>query len=352
MSVFLRKQSRPPSNNDSFSISTSILDSTRPHIPRRLRPVSAEPVIRFPTEHIFQIEQCLEPYASQTVCKPKEIKSNMLHDIPSSVISRDGEYETNAISSDKLEIEAPQTIGGVSDAVRLPIDIKSGKRLCFNETLVVSRMDSATSAVPSGRKLHPLLNVDQLVPVGGMALNIDVINHKFVINSATQFSFEGKHVALATIQAEYTNQLMVKYEKRCETLCSKEGNDVCKIFCSQNNIPTKNFYRSAPFHGRLAANTNSKCRKRSGWNVAYFSRGFARVLPQNCTLARRFGCILRTKTRLKSSAYLPDHFRNLALVFRQSAVKWHRPKKKFRYVKSNWNIKFKKNHSKNTWKPE
>lgn len=188
----------------------------------------------------------------------------MLHDIPSSVISRDGEYETNAISSDKLELEAPQTIGGVSDAVRLPIDIKSGKRLCFNETLVVSRMDSATSAVPSGRKLHPLLNVDQLVPVGGMALNIDVINHKFVINSATQFSFEGKHVALATIQAEYTNQLMVKYEKRCETLCSKEGNDVCKIFCSQNNIPTKNCYRSAPFHGRLAANTNSKCRKRSG----------------------------------------------------------------------------------------
>lgn len=223
--IFQAESPRPLSVNENYSVSTSIQD-----IPRRLRPVSAQPVIKFPTDDIFQVEQCLEPYASENKCKSKGPDGSVtLTNVPSSVVSEANDYDENEAE------EEPAIAMGVADAVRLPIDATSSKTLCFSEALVVSRMieidestnqDGPLSAVRSDQKLHPLLKVDRLVPMGGMAINIEELNDKFVINSATQFSFESESTATATIQAEYTKMMEVEYEKRCETLCNINGNMV------------------------------------------------------------------------------------------------------------------------------
>lgn len=221
MNVFLDTQSQNASSR-----CTSIIDSVRRNRGLQLRPVSAQPAMRFPTEQIFQIDTCLEPYISEGKCKPKKVNSLVL--VPSSVISNADEYDL-----EPAEIQST----GIADAVRLPIDESASKKLCFSEALVVSRMDDPEEvaendkilgAIPTdGRqKLHPLLDVNRLVPVGGMSINVDVLNGKFVINSATQFTFDGQQTAMATIQAEYTTDLEVQYEKRCETLCSREGKSV------------------------------------------------------------------------------------------------------------------------------
>lgn len=205
-------------------------------MPRRLLPVSVFPEIHFPTDQIFQIEQCLEPFTSVGKGKNR-VDSLVLENVPSSVIT--GEDEEHVCNVD-LEAEAEANrVKRMADVVRLPIDEKIAKLLSFNEVLVVSRMDGAAaavdeedkevlSAVRSGPKLHPLLKVDRLVPMGGMAINVQTINDKFIINSSTQFSFEGSDTASATIQAEYSNSLEMEYEKRCETLSSRSGKSVRK----------------------------------------------------------------------------------------------------------------------------
>lgn len=216
-------------NNSLHSITTSI-DSNQPHVPRRLPPVSPQNVIQFPPEHIFQISQCLEPFISENKCKPKRPNGSMLvTDVPSSVISHENDYEEEEIVEAKKPME-------MADAVQLPIDEIKSKLLCFNEALVVSRVDGPDDGTneillraerSEKDELHPLLNVDRMVPMGGMAINVSLINDKFVVNSATQFTFEGKQTASATIQAEYTKEMEVQYEKRCETLCSRDGKFVC-----------------------------------------------------------------------------------------------------------------------------
>lgn len=218
MHVFLNTQSNHLSPNDSPSVSNSVIDSNHP---RRLRPVSAQPVVMFPTEKIFQIDQCLEPF-KQTVTSNDLVASQGAEflfgqNVPSSVVSQQGDG-TDSVSTKTM---------GVADAVRLPIDDDCGQLLSFNETLVVSRMEELDesveklAAIRSGNEMHPLLKVDRLVPMGGMSINVDASNGRFVINTATQFSFEMKQTAMATIQAAYTNGLELEYEKRCETLCAR-----------------------------------------------------------------------------------------------------------------------------------
>lgn len=232
MHVFLETHSQPTSLDESSIANSIASDSTRPHVPRKLHPVSTQPVIRFPPDTIFQIKQCLEPYTSVINGKSKDLVATngtefLLNDaFPSSVASHDYSYTDLGRPSNEVL--------SMTEALHLPINKKCADLISFNETLVVSRMDpeQSTDDLDKTRhgghpKIHQLLKVDRLTPLGGMSINVETVDDKFAINMASQFSYDGKQTASSTIQATCSNDLQFEYEKRSETLCCREQKHVC-----------------------------------------------------------------------------------------------------------------------------
>lgn len=110
---------------------------------RKLRTVSIRPSVHFPTEPIFQIQQCFGKmsssiFGSDAVSLPKSdvVSALPASTVQSSVMTHDAETELyNVDDIGQFGARASTPLG---ELVALPVPEKRRENLCFDEVLVVS----------------------------------------------------------------------------------------------------------------------------------------------------------------------------------------------------------------------
>lgn len=111
---------------------------------RKLRTVSIRPSVQFPTEPIFQIQQCFGKMSSSTsgsdgVSLPKSdvVSALPASTVQSSVMTHDAETELYNVD-DIGQFGTRATVRPLGELVALPVPEKRRENLCFDEVLVVS----------------------------------------------------------------------------------------------------------------------------------------------------------------------------------------------------------------------